>query len=144
MKVETPDYTNILVAIDPYTTYQPILKRALKLAPSASCISLIHVTLPYAYFEPYSLEIGQDFVSDMLDKSKAKLSEIAALHDIPTENVHAVLGNAPDEIHQLAEDKMTDLIIIGTHGQSGLKLLLGSTANSVLHGAKCDVLAVRV
>jgi universal stress protein A len=37
-----------------------------------------------------------------------------------------------------------DLIVMGTHGQSGLKLLLGSTANSVLHGAGCDILAVRV
>ncbi len=37
-----------------------------------------------------------------------------------------------------------DLIIIGTHGQHGIALLLGSTANAVLHGVSCDVLAVRV
>jgi universal stress protein A len=36
------------------------------------------------------------------------------------------------------------LIVIGTHGQKGLQLLLGSTANAVLHGAGCDVLAVRI
>lgn len=144
MKVETPEYRNILVAIDPYSTYQPVLLRALKLASTPEQVSIIHVTLPYAYFEPYSLEIGQDFVSDMLDKSKQKLTDIAETHGIPLQNTHAVLGNASDEIHQLAEDEMTDLIVIGTHGQSGLKLLLGSTANSVLHGAKCDVLAVRI
>ena len=144
MKVETPEYKNVLVAIDPYSTFQPVMNRALKLVSSPDQISLIHVTLPYAYFEPYSLEIGQDFVSDMLDKSKAKLTEIADTHGIPKQNVHAVLGNASDEIHQVAEDNLIDLIVIGTHGQSGLKLLLGSTANSVLHGAKCDVLAVRV
>jgi universal stress protein A len=34
--------------------------------------------------------------------------------------------------------------VIGTHGQSGISLLLGSTASSVLHGSGCDVLAVRI
>ncbi len=144
MHVETPDYKNILVALDPYSSYQPVINRALKLANSDDKLLLVHVTLPYAYFEPYSLEIGQDFVSDMLEKSKKQLTEIANTHGIPADNVYALLGNAADEIHQLAEAKNVDLIVIGTHGQSGLKLLLGSTANSVLHGAKCDVLAVRV
>ena len=37
-----------------------------------------------------------------------------------------------------------DLIVLGTHGQKGVQLLLGATANSVLHGSCCDVLAVRV
>jgi len=37
-----------------------------------------------------------------------------------------------------------DLIVLGTHGQKGVQLLLGTTANSVLHGSNCDVLAVRI
>ena len=35
-------------------------------------------------------------------------------------------------------------IVVGSHGRHGLALLLGSTASGVLHGAKCDVLAVRI
>ena len=35
-------------------------------------------------------------------------------------------------------------IVIGSHGRHGLALLLGSTANSVLHGASCNVYVVRV
>jgi universal stress protein A len=35
-------------------------------------------------------------------------------------------------------------VVLGTHGQKGVQILLGSTANSVLHGANCDVLVVRV
>ena len=42
--------------------------------------------------------------------------------------------------HQIA----ADLIVVGSHGRHGIALLLGSTANGVLHGAPCDVLAVRV
>ena len=35
-------------------------------------------------------------------------------------------------------------LVVGSHGRHGLALLLGSTANAVLHGAPCDVLAVRI
>jgi universal stress protein A len=37
-----------------------------------------------------------------------------------------------------------DLIVIGSHGRHGMGLLLGSTANAVLHGSPCNVLAVRL
>jgi universal stress protein A len=53
-------------------------------------------------------------------------------------------GVPADEIKEMANKKSIDLIVIGTHGRSGIKLLLGSTANAVLHGVKQDVLAVRV
>lgn len=43
-----------------------------------------------------------------------------------------------------AQEHGADLIVVGSHGRHGLALLLGSTANAVLHGAKCDVLAVRI
>jgi len=53
-------------------------------------------------------------------------------------------GNAANEIVQYAKDNHVDLIVLGSHGRHGAKLLLGSTANAVLHHAKCDVLAVRI
>ncbi|WP_292363901.1 universal stress protein, partial [Methylophaga sp. UBA1464] len=37
-----------------------------------------------------------------------------------------------------------DLIVVGSHGRKGIKMLLGSTANAILHHARCDVLAVRL
>ena len=41
-------------------------------------------------------------------------------------------------------DGPADVIVVGSHGRHGIALLLGSTANGVLHGATTDVLAVRV
>ena len=55
-----------------------------------------------------------------------------------------MIGRPESQIHQLAEDVAADLIVVGSHGRQGLALILGSTANGVLHGAHCDVLAVRV
>ncbi|MDN5937003.1 MAG: universal stress protein, partial [Nitrosospira sp.] len=48
------------------------------------------------------------------------------------------------EIVRIAEEERVDLIVVGSHGRHGLALLLGSTANSVLHHAKCDVMAIRL
>lgn len=56
----------------------------------------------------------------------------------------AVFGRPESEIHRMAETEAMDLVVIGSHGRHGLGLLLGSTANGALHGANCDVLAVRV
>lgn len=47
-------------------------------------------------------------------------------------------------MHRLAKEQRCDLIVVGSHGRHGLALLLGSTANDILHGAPCDVLAVRL
>ena len=46
--------------------------------------------------------------------------------------------------YRVAEEQSCDLIVVGSHGRHGLALLLGSTANDVLHGAPCDVIAVRL
>ena len=51
----------------------------------------------------------------------------------------------PDtETHRLANEKGIDLIVVGSNGRHGFQLLLGSVSTGVLHGAPCDVLAVRV
>ena len=60
------------------------------------------------------------------------------------DNCHLGFGQPRQEIHELASEQQCDLIVVGSHGRHGLALLLGSTANDLLHGAPCDVLAVRL
>jgi universal stress protein A len=64
--------------------------------------------------------------------------------DVSSGNLHILNGSPAHEIHRFANENGVQLIVIGTHGQKGLQLLLGSTANAVLHGAGCDVLSVRI
>jgi nucleotide-binding universal stress UspA family protein len=53
-------------------------------------------------------------------------------------------GIAPEEILRLAEEIGADLIVMGTHGRTGLRrLLAGSVAVDVLRRARCPVLALR-
>jgi nucleotide-binding universal stress UspA family protein len=53
-------------------------------------------------------------------------------------------GNAAAEILRVAEEAKCDVIVLGTHGRTGLaRLLLGSVAEQVLRRASCPVLTVR-
>ncbi|MBC3764451.1 universal stress protein [Neptunicella marina] len=138
-------YQKVLVAIDPYATYEPVLERALKLVETPEQLSLIYVAYPYRYYGPYGGDaFGAEMLTEWREQAREKLSDIAKQNHIPLTQVYTSEGEAADEIHLRAKEDQSDLIVIGTHGQKGLKLLLGSTANAVLHGVKCDVLAVKV
>ena len=53
-------------------------------------------------------------------------------------------GTAPDQIVRAAKGRRANLIVIGTHGRTGLsRLLMGSVANKVVSTAHCPVLTVR-
>lgn len=54
------------------------------------------------------------------------------------------IASAADSIVNYAESKKADLIVMGTHGRTGVKrFLLGSVASGVVAHAKCSVLVVR-
>lgn len=142
--MQTHDYQNILIAVDVFSDYEPILERGLKMAKSSSNVSLIHVLVPEVIYEPYGVIFPTEFVGQVRDRANEKLMSIAEKHDIAPEKVFIPVGRPADEIQELSENINTDLIVIGTHGRSGISLLLGSTANAVLHGVKRDVLAVRI
>ncbi len=75
------------------------------------------------------------------EKDLRRLTEEAELTDVKMKVLSSV---AKVEIASYAEENNIDLIVIGSHGCHGISLIFGSTANAVLHRAKCDVLAVRV
>ena len=72
------------------------------------------------------------------------LSLLAEYFHIPNENLHIAFGSPANVVHQLAQKIQANLIVSGSHGKSGLSLLLGSTATSILHDAKCDLLTVKI
>lgn len=140
------NYTKIVVAIDFNSEYENVIQRAIKMSESKDYLSLLFVNLPSVYMQPYyfGTDIKECDDANHLKQAMKKLQVIAKKFDISKDNVHVVLGKVADEIKQFAQERHADLIVIGTHGRSGIKLLLGSTANAVLHGAKQDVLAVRM
>ena len=57
--------------------------------------------------------------------------------------VHARIGKVAKEILDLAEETGADLILMGTHGRTGVARVIGSTAEHVVREAGCAVLVVR-
>ena len=140
------DYRRILLAVDLTEESQRVAARARALAQCFQAeIHLIHV------IEPLSLAYGGDIPMDLSsvqeqihEQAKSHLAEFAASMNVPADRQHLIFGRPEAEIHRIATEKHVDLIVVGSHGRHGIALLLGSTANGVLHGATTDVLAVRV
>lgn len=141
-------YRHILVAIDFGADHAQVLQRAVKLAKSEQAqLSLVHV-VEYLHVDlANELVLPQDvqLETQIVATAKRKLSEMATDIDLPTPIGRWVeMGSTKQEILRVAEEQAADLILIGSHGRHGLGRLLGSTANAILHGAHCDVLAVRI
>jgi len=80
----------------------------------------------------------------LMSSAKERLAKLADDLGIEKQNQWLETGSPKLELVRIAKENKVDLIIVGSHGRHGLALLLGSTANGVLHHAKCDVLAVRL
>jgi universal stress protein A len=85
-----------------------------------------------------------DIQTQVENHAERRIKEIADGLDYPIAQTLVATGNTGSEIHSVAQQLDADLIVIGSHGRHGISLLLGSTANGVLHGANCDILAVRL
>lgn len=140
------DYRRILLAVDLTEESNRVAVRATSLARVYDAeLHIVHV------IEPLSLAYGGDIPMDLSsvqeqihDQAKSHLAEFAATLGVPVDQQYLIFGRPESEIQRVADAKEADVIVVGSHGRHGLALLLGSTANGVLHGATCDVLAVRV
>jgi len=140
-------YKHILLAVDFSEHSKQVLHKALQIVEQNQAqLSLVHVIedLPItdAAYGPIPFDV--DMTQEWLEMSKQRLDKLGSELGIPQERQWLEMGSAKLEIVRIAEENGADLIVVGSHGRHGLALLLGSTANGVLHHAKCDVLAVRL
>lgn len=110
---------------------------------TGSKLSLIHVVEPMPGYSYAYLGI-EDIEGQLIDEAKTALAKLGDKLSVDAKNQYIEVGPTKSKILKVAEDVGADLIICGSHGRHGLSLLLGSTANAILHGAKCDVLTVRL
>jgi len=143
-------YQKILVAVDLSSESELVLRKAQLIAGQNAELHVVYVQEPmdnvYVGIVPQSAAFSGlgDLEAQLGEELKDKLTVLGEKFNLPLDHLHVLHGSPAHEIHRFARDNETQLIVIGTHGQKGLQLLLGSTANSVLHGAGCDVLSVRI
>lgn len=143
-------YQHILFATDFSDDAMQVGERAKDIAQKCGArLSMIHVVedINISLSGGYELLPVLPELPDeaLLQESRALLGELAqrlGLEDAEKWVVSAL--STKEGILGAAKDHGVDLIVVGSHGRHGLALLLGSTANAVLHGAPCDVLAVRI
>jgi nucleotide-binding universal stress UspA family protein len=90
--------------------------------------------------------VATDDTDDLLASGRQAVAELIAAKNLTRLNPSSEVrvGTAGEEILAAAKDWNADLVVIGTHGRTGLThLLLGSVAEEVVRHAPCPVLTVR-
>ncbi|MGH8094078.1 MAG: universal stress protein [Chthoniobacterales bacterium] len=137
----------ILVPLDFSDSSMQALKYAIPLAEKfKAAIHLIHVQ-PDDELTAIS-RAGQLMLNcaDAIALMQDRLAEIQRAHDVQfwPDNCHVPSGRPDHEICRLAATIKADLIVLSTHGYTGLKhVVLGSTAERVVRFAPCPVLVLR-
>lgn len=139
-------YQHVLVAVDLTDEADEVLNKAKAIAEACNArLTLVHVV------EPLSVTYGSDIPLDMTtihdeitQQARDHINKLAKKINIEKNDQHVVYGRPEQEVHRIAEKNEIDLIVVGSHGRHGIALIFGSTSTNILHGAICDVLAVRV
>lgn len=144
-------YQRILVPIDGSLTSERAVQEAIKLAAGNARLRLVYVleeiypldTEGYAYIDYAALK---EAVRHTGERALAQAAE--KVRQSGTEAETALLEASGERIASVIESEarhwLADLIVIGTHGRSGLsRLLLGSVAEDLVRGAPTPVLLIR-
>ncbi|MBI2061247.1 MAG: universal stress protein [Nitrospirae bacterium] len=139
-------FDNILVPTDFSPFSRMAEKMALDLAKeSRGKLLLLHVIDPYFERLPYlvSARLTRGKVRrGALDQMRKELKWVRA-PGVKVES-RVASGSPPEAILRSAKDFRADLIVLGTHGRTGIEhLLLGSVAEKILRLAPCPVLTLR-
>jgi nucleotide-binding universal stress UspA family protein len=139
---------HILVPIDFSDNSKKALRYALPLAEKFNAgITVIYVVEPAVF--PSDFGFGQmsfpDVEKEMYEKAEAELRQIVADLNTKVKVKPVIKSGIPFvEVTTFASDEQADLIIIATHGRTGVEhILFGSTAEKIIRKAPCPVLVVR-
>ncbi len=140
-------YQRILVAVDVSPEAEQVMRKASQLAEmNHARVDVIHVVEPVVVETTFDVTpmIDTELEDNLIKRAQAFIDQQVAELGMTIDEVLIPVGSTKAEIHNAATERGSDLIVLGTHGRHGVSLFLGSTANAVLHGTECDVLAVRI
>jgi nucleotide-binding universal stress UspA family protein len=135
--------SKILFPTDFSTSGRPALELATSLARDrGASLLIVHVE------EEPSAYVGGELYLEVEGPTRQELRQLLS-EVVPTDpsvryEHHFLIGSPADAIVQLAESQGVDMIVMPTHGRSGLlRFLMGSVAEKVVRMAKCPVLTLR-
>jgi universal stress protein A len=142
---------HILVPTDFSDCSKHALEAALSLAVKYdAAVSVVHVIEPARYSAALGHDVSidaaayQDVGATLKESAAEQMKEYMAHVTHPNVASKIENGIAYDAVCRAAEGHECDLIVIGTHGRSGLKrFVMGSVAEKVIRHAHCPVLTIR-
>jgi len=144
-----PEIKKVLVPIDFSDYSKSSLRFAVNFTKTFNAqLYLIYVVEPVIYPPDFSMgQIAIPSVDLEMDKRAEEELKKLAEEEIPSDIVSKIIvktGKPFIEIIETAEEEDIDLIIISTHGHTGVEhILFGSTAEKVVRKAPCPVLSLR-
>lgn len=134
------------------TDFSDFSKKALDYAIAlaeahSAAVLVLHVVPPprYTAETPIAAEIYEEIEQAVVEQAERKIAEVrgASATSVPVD-VKVVEGSPFLEIVRTARAENIDLIVLATHGLTGIRhVLLGSTAEKVVRKAPCAVLTVK-
>jgi len=111
------------------------------------CIYVVEPIVPAVGYtglaEPMAIADISEQLEDSAERELPQVKKCEELHGLDVEEVIAH-GDAAAEIVRVASERNVDLIVISSHGRTGLgRMIFGSTAEAVVRHAGCPVLVVK-
>lgn len=143
-------FHNILCPLDFSERMDNILNIAIKLADEGATITLFHHSVLITPMSPADAAVtfeadqeakvyGEKHLIEIAEKLKAKNPTLNF------ETHHSYLMSITDEINEVVKKKKIDLIVMGSHGRTGLsRLFMGSVAEDIFRHAACPVFLVKL
>jgi universal stress protein A len=139
-------YSSVLLAVDLHADSIGIARRARDLAALMGAeLTVLHV-VEYVPVEPVgeTMMPPMQLLDELASSARERLRALCADIGVDAEHQRVEVGIVKTEIVRVARALHSDLIVLGARERHGLSILVNFTEDTVLHGAPCDVLAVRV
>lgn len=135
---------SIVVPVDYSASSAPAVRTALETVDEGGVVHVLNVIPPLEPLSPLGIFGDGDVESKLSERAKTHLESWLSSREIEGVTASIAIGQEGDAIVDFAAEKSADLIIIPSHGHSGLKrVLLGSVAERVLRHAHCPILVLR-
>lgn len=142
-------YANVLLATDFSEPAAHAAAHAADLARRHQArLHAVHVVEEFAYWESFHLEHfpTEEVYDELKQNARLAIEDLfeREVHEGLSIDTHVLHGKPFVEIIRLARQVAADVIVVGSHGQTGIaETLFGSTAEKVVRKAPCAVFVVR-
>ena len=139
------NFSRVLVAIDDSDYAARALDAGASLAKAVGgALAVVHVIDPRAAINVQADLATIDLIDILRKDGRRLIDDAAAQHHLPSASTFLREGIPDAEIAQTAKEWKADVLVVGTHGRSGLtRVLLGSTAEALVRSGALPVLVVR-